>query len=163
MVVSVSVVRLAEPSWSRRSLLCMVTRMEPCYHSSGHQNGSNVLIVYTGRHVESRVIPVYGGADIDAVLLTDTDFRPGAYKLWKGILAFLGLKYVFWDISWYRTYSMEDVPWLGKHRLVIFTHLQEDNFNSLTHWVRDVLPPHISALGGVRGIDNAAGNGRVLT
>ncbi|BBN17066.1 hypothetical protein MPTK1_7g11680 [Marchantia polymorpha subsp. ruderalis] len=108
------------------------------------------------RHVESRVIPVYGGADIDAVLLTDTDFRPGAYKLWKGILAFLGLKYVFWDISWYRTYSMEDVPWLGKHRLVIFTHLQEDNFNSLTHWVRDVLPPHISALGGVRGIDNAA-------
>lgn len=119
--------------------------------------------MYRCRHVESRVIPVYGGVDIDAVLLTDTDFRPGCYKVWKAILAFLGLKFVFWDISWYRTYSMEDVPWLGKHRLVIFTHLQDDSCNSLTHWVRDVLPRHVNALGETLGIDNSAGNASALT
>ncbi|KAL3678957.1 hypothetical protein R1sor_021913 [Riccia sorocarpa] len=106
------------------------------------------------RHVESRVIPVYGGEGIDAVVLTDTDFRPGSYRFWKGLLAFLGLKSVFWDISWHRTYSVEKIPWLGKHRLVIFTHLEEDD--SLSRWIRRVLPAHAHALNGALGIDNAA-------
>ncbi|KAL2613924.1 hypothetical protein R1flu_025616 [Riccia fluitans] len=108
------------------------------------------------RHAESRVIPVYGGEGIDAVVLTDTNFRPGSYRVWKGILTFLGLKSVFWDISWHRTYSVDKIPWLGKHRLVIFTHLEEDIFNSLTHWIRHVLPAHVEALNGGLGIDNAA-------
>ncbi|CAM6125315.1 unnamed protein product [Calypogeia fissa] len=105
------------------------------------------------RHLESRIIPVYRATEVDAVIVTDTDFKPGVYNLWTSILALLGLKCVFWDISWYQTYSIEDVPWIGKHRLVIFTLWLDDN--SLSDWLMSVLPHHVRALGGPAGIDNA--------
>lgn len=110
--------------------------------------------------MESRIIPVYTARDVDAVLVTDTDFKPGVYNLWKSILALLGLNCVFWDISWYQTYSIEDVPWIGKHCLVIFTLWLDDN--SLADWLMNVLPHHVRALGGPKGIQNAGGKGSAI-